>query len=684
MANFINNPSQQNYYFKKSVAYTEDHILVKKLFLYNVPAEEVQTYFEGFGRVLRLQLFARQSLAANRKLMPRDGGGGCGDGGSRRTKTGYVYFANPRDAAKALRKNLHTINGRRLSVQANDSWHQPDAYGLARPTAEQSSPAAGDELSSSSSSSPSSSPSMPSADILNLNDHCLEHIMRLLSLPDRIHFARTCSRFRSVYQQVSPALNRCISFDVFDAMTVWDMRDFFMLSGRHLHHIEGIIPPGRCQRLCEFFGQHCINLRTMHVTASKLSVRNMHKIFARLDRLEELQLRACALGNSSLLALKHLLQLKRLDLSDNHQLTGLNMNYLPASIVYLSLTSCNGLQSKYLPKLCKALPQLRELNLKAVYTITTGFQQVVSGKCCSALEELTISSGPANEYEHIAKLPGLKKLVLYSYEQGTTLRPELLTWLVEHKSEQLLHFEARGQNSINAEMLAQIGQLSALRTLSLPHNNAIGDRELEALRLQQLEQISLKYWPNLGNNAVLRLLMACPKLQELHLEECPRLTEKLLHDIIFKLRMQIRDKENRRQLPIRMHVYGSKINEFSLQHADVAAKDIIDACLAPPSSSDLCLVRMSNLLEFDFYSDDYDSFGSDDELDPDYDRYMVNEGFLSDEEYDYHDMVFNDDDLFVINMENVAELFNNWNANANRNANANANANRNANGNGNV
>ncbi|TDG53500.1 hypothetical protein AWZ03_000315 [Drosophila navojoa] len=661
MANFINNPSQQNYYFRKSIAYTEDHIVVKKLFLYNVAAElqqqEVLAYFGSFGRVLRLQLFTSQ---AHRKQQPQP------HELCRKTKTGYVYFSNPRDAATALRKSLHMINGRRLSVQANDSWHQPDAYG-----GQPEEPAAAGAVGGAS-------------DILKLNDHCLEHIIRQLTLPDRIHFARSCTRFRSVYQQVSPALHRSISFDVFDAMTVWDMRDFFVLSGRHVQRIEGIIPPGRCQRLCEFFGLHCVNLRSMRVTASKLTVRNMHKIFARLEQLEELQLRACALNNSSLLALKHLSQLKWLDLSDNHQLTGVNMNCLPASIEQLSLTSCNGLQSKYLPRICKALTRLRELNLKAVYTITTGFQLMVSGKCCPALEEITLSSGPANEYEHIAKLPALKKLILYSYEQGTVLRPELLTWLVEHKAQQLLHFEARGQNSINAEMLAQIGQLQALRTLCLPHNNAVGDRELESFRLLQLEQINLKYWPNLSNAAVLRLVLACPKLRELHLEECPRLTEKLLHDIIFKLRLQLRDKTNQRRLPIRMHVYGSKISEFSLQHADVAAKDIVDACLTPPSSSDLCLVRMSNLLEFDFYSDDYDSFGSEDEVDPDHDRYMVNEGFLSDEEYDYHQMVFNDDDLFELNMENVAELLNNWNANANVNRNANLNPNPNSNPNMNM
>ncbi|KAH8409624.1 hypothetical protein KR222_011620, partial [Zaprionus bogoriensis] len=386
--------------------------------------------------------------------------------------------------------------------------------------------------------------------IFTLDDLCLEQIMRHLALSDRIHFARTCTRFRSVYRQVSPALHRSILFDKFDAMTLWDMRDFFMLSGRHLQHIEGVVPRARCQRLCEYFGTHCVNLTSMNITASKMSVRNMRKMFAKLEQLQDLKLRACALNNGSLLALKHLAQLKRLDLSDNHQLTGLNMNLLPASLETLILTNCNGLQAKYLGKFCRALPKLRELDLKVVYTIAPGFQPMVTGRCCNALEELTISCLPETRYEHIAKLPRLKKLVLYNYEQGTMLRPELLAWLVEHKAQQLQHLEVRGQNAVNSEMIAKIGQLSALQTLILPHNNAVGDWELESLKLPQLEQICLKYSPNLSNTAVLRLVLACPKLNLLELEECPRLTEKLLHDIIFKLRIQVRDKENQRRLPI--------------------------------------------------------------------------------------------------------------------------------------
>lgn len=533
------------------------------------------------------------------------------------TKTGFVCFANALDAAKALRCNNHIVNGRRLCVQANDSWHQPDAYGTVPQGAEH------DEQ-----------PAL----ILKLDDHCLEYIMRELVLSDRIHFARTCTRFRSVYRQVSPALHKSLQFDEFDALTLWDIRDFFMLSGRHLQHIEGVVPRARCQRLCEYFGTHCVNLNTMNITGSKFSVRNIRKIFAKLEALQVLKMSGCDLTNDSLLALHHLSELKHLDLSDNYKLTGVNMHMLPSSLMTLILNNCNGLQSKYLAKFCKALPKLKRLDLKSVYSTTGGLQQMVTGRCCNALEELTISSLPDKRYEHIAKLPCLKKLVLYNYEEGSLLRPELLTWLVQHKAQQLEHFEVRGQNCLNDSMIGKIGQLRALRTLILPHNHVLGDWELGQLKLPQLEEISLMYWFNLSNTIVLRLLIECPKLQVLHLEECQQLTDRLLHDIILKFH----DKEKKRCLPIKLFVHGSQINALSLQQPEVAAMDIVDVSLAPPATSDLSQVRMPNLLEFDFYADDYDSFGSDDELDPHYDRYMYEMGLLSEEDYDYDEVAFND------------------------------------------
>ncbi|KAL7740871.1 hypothetical protein ACLKA6_014036 [Drosophila palustris] len=147
---------------KGGLAYTQDHVLVRSLLLVNIAEkleqQQLQKYFESYGCVERLDLY------------PIENGG----------RTGCVVFANPCDAAIALRAMFHDVSGCRIRVRSSYSWQQPDA----------------DE--------PDETPSA----IMKLDDHCLEQIFSQLAVPDRVHFARTCSRFRNIYEEMSPSLDK--------------------------------------------------------------------------------------------------------------------------------------------------------------------------------------------------------------------------------------------------------------------------------------------------------------------------------------------------------------------------------------------------------------------------------------------------------------------------------------------
>ncbi|KAL7723120.1 hypothetical protein ACLKA6_004162, partial [Drosophila palustris] len=161
--------------------------------------QQFQKYFEEYGCVERLDLYPSESGQ----------------------QTGHVTFANPRDAVKALRRMRQDFLGQ-INVRPSYSWHQPDAEQMPqRP--ENVDP---------------NEPNEPAA-IMKLNDYCLGHIFSLLSLRDRIHFARTCYRFRNIYEGMSPSLDKSITFDLFEGMTAWELRDFFQLSGRYIKKIEG-------------------------------------------------------------------------------------------------------------------------------------------------------------------------------------------------------------------------------------------------------------------------------------------------------------------------------------------------------------------------------------------------------------------------------------------------------------
>ncbi|XP_017867096.1 PREDICTED: uncharacterized protein LOC108616422 [Drosophila arizonae] len=596
---------QKTYYFKDDEAYTEDHILVKKLYIISVaPAispKNLRDYFTTFGAVKHLELLTHSASASGSKAAAE----------KLKYRSAFVVFDDARNAAKTLRRKVHYVKNVRLMVVPSDSWHQPDAYDI---------PLAGDDE--------------PAAAIMKLNDHCLDQIFRMLPLSDRIHFARTCTRFREIYKQAAPALDKSIKFEEFSDLTMWDVRDFFLLSGRHVKDIDGVIPQRHLKRLAEFLGNNCINLTTLKISVNKLNLNLMEKMFAKLNKLQTLQLRGCDIRNETLLALKHLPMLKNLDLSNNEKLTGQNMNRLPTTIESLTLTSCTSLQVKLLSRALKSLKHLKELHIKGIYSIGPAFKQLVESQRHHTLEAMTVSTGfgfgMGNQYEHIAKLPRLKKVIVYSHQDDCTLRPELLTWLVEHKAKQLEHFEGRGQNCLNATMLAQLSKLVALRTLIIPANDAIGPREMEAFcALQQLEEINLKYCANITDHAVLLLILSCPKLRVLHLENCPQLSEKLISDIIFKVRLQIRQKETKRPLPIKIGLYGCKMDEPFLDGVQQTAKDILEVSYNPAKIADFCFFDLSELLVFD--DDVY--FRSDDIYD-----------IVSDNDFEYYEQFDNDED----------------------------------------
>ncbi|XP_034486901.1 uncharacterized protein LOC117791298 [Drosophila innubila] len=527
------------YYFKEQLAYTEDHVLVKNLFLTNIKEslnkQQLQDHFEMFGCIEKLHLFSINN----------------------RTRNGYVIFKNPRHAAEALERKFQYVKRCRITVQPCYTWHQPDAEKL---------PDKPDNVNSNEKNS----------DIMKLNDYCLEHIFRELSdQSDRIQFARTCYRFRYIYEEMSPMLDKSIDFEIFEEMTAWKVRDFFKLSGRNVMQIEGNIPEQHCDIVCKYLGKHCTNLQSLMIIGNIISSL---KMFANLNSLQNLRLFRCNLRNDDLQAIEHLNQLKKLDLSGNRMMTVKSLNYLPQSIESLTLDECEMRRHpELLLKIFGKLPQLKELYIESFVLESPCFERLINEKYCESLETLSITCTDyeIDDYYHIARLPSLRKLKLFMPDFENEIPPMLMKWLVKHKSKQLEHFQidALYGNNINAEILFEIGKLSALRTLILPLNNTITDSGLEALfNLQDLTEIDINQYSKITDNGVLRLILACPKLQVLNLKNCLQLTNKFIHDIIFHLQ----DNQNNRPLPIKLSMVGTKVNKLILLNADVADRNIIN------------------------------------------------------------------------------------------------------------
>ncbi|XP_017123714.1 uncharacterized protein LOC108143697 [Drosophila elegans] len=267
MAYFVSSTTDQNYYFEDSIAYTEDHIRVRKLCWCDAPSKLEEStlcsHFAEFGHVLQIQTVRFEMDASM-------------------FQSGSVLYANDKDAARAL-MSTHMLNGVIFMVQPSDSWEQPDAYGTPEEEVNHQGP----------------------SPILALNDDCLEHIMAKLGLQDRLRFARSCLRFRAILQ-ASASLHTSLDLIQFRRLTVWDIRDYFQLFGAHIQTLIGDFETEHSERLAEFIRDYCSSLRSIQVICNPQLGLHLHTMIANKSQLEELQLSNSDIDDEALFDLQDL------------------------------------------------------------------------------------------------------------------------------------------------------------------------------------------------------------------------------------------------------------------------------------------------------------------------------------------------------------------------------------------
>ncbi|XP_016967735.1 uncharacterized protein LOC108036238 [Drosophila biarmipes] len=540
MAYFIGDPMERNYYFRDQVAYTEDHIPVRKLRWCDAPPQlyerTLYAHFRSFGHILEIHI-------------TRPGNG------APPFQSGHVIYAQATDAAQALRANGYNV----FMVEASDSWEQPDAYGTPRELMLR----------------------QESMLFSRLNDDCLGHIVIELGLQDQVRFGRTCPRFRAILERTASRLHSSLDLGEFRTMTVWDMRDFFQMFGLRVQVLHGKFETDHMERFAEFIGEYCVNLKSMQVVCSPQFGLHMHTIFARTHQLVELKLHNCEIADEPLLELQHLVNLKKLNLSWN-LLTGRTLDRLPPSIEVLDLNGCQGLETQYIPGFCGNLPNLKELNIQNINTSPRKvFLFLVMENSCPSLEVLRVSAHPWTTYDFVPSLPSLKHLTIYSgvANDGAfrdLLCSRLIGGLVEQKSAQLEQLEMFGFESVPIQQLGQIARLKGLRELIMPDTD-FPDALLRHLpNLNRLEKICFRPL-SAHENMILYLFLCCSKLNYIRLEKHTHFNINLVGGIVAKVRWEIATNVVQRRLPIELWVSmkNEQINEFKVANPDVVPEDII-------------------------------------------------------------------------------------------------------------
>ncbi|XP_017029401.1 uncharacterized protein [Drosophila kikkawai] len=471
-------PLGRSYYIRDLVAYTEDDISIKKLHFSSVPLQLTKdilmTYFSKFGRVSGIQV-VRESM----NPVP------C--------VAGEVLFANPKDAAKALEIPTHSLDGNQFQVKPSYSWLQPDAYGKKQEQPQE-------------------------ATILKLNNDCWLDILPFLKLRDRLRFARTCQRFRAIYQMATARLYSSVNtrqffrmnqWDIADIchlcsgdiqdlykLTLWDIRVFYELSGGQIKDLECMLPMMDSDERFRFIPVYCRNLISLYLGRKVLSKDTMLS--------------------------------------------------MPTTIEKLDLGKCFRVQN--LPMIIKHFTELRKLNLGDVTDKMC--QTMVKKNCCPKLEMLRLSPCEYSNCEVLAQLPSLKSLTIHSKNGTSTTGARLTEKLVEHKAELLEYLEFDCANPLPREQLSQISKLIGLRTLILPIWYGVKEPVLrEFSNLKKLEQICFNYKGN-SDAAILDLFISCPRLSHLSIFGYGQPTKEVIQCIADQVRREQANKSMRRKLPI--------------------------------------------------------------------------------------------------------------------------------------
>ncbi|XP_058984971.1 uncharacterized protein LOC131805609 isoform X3 [Musca domestica] len=597
----VNRP---NYSIVNGKAFTEDNVLVYNIFVYNIPQKtterQILDYFKKFGEIKNVRLINDRK----RKIIHQA------------HKIGFVNFMDPTVAAKVLQDTNHCINKKRIRVRACDSWHQPDAQ------AHSTKDASGEDVDTKNSSKNSIDESIS---ILNLNDDCLELIFKHLPMKDKIQLARSCSRLRNVFEMHSKIEYKRFALCDLDNLTLWQTRQFLEMAGPQIERLDGPVPYKQVNRIMEFLGLFCTNVKTVCIDGNHLKPSILCKLLRKMTNVETLELNDTGLCDFSIPVLKNLPGLKSLSLNENCELTGKYIKELK-TISSLSLNGCRRLTSHHLLKICESLTELHNLELlDCPIQLTLDFSELV--KHLSNLETLKINTPYSKQSQLVATLPKLKHLTLCS---EIDIPASFFEELVKHQSHQLESLFVEARNWINLEKATKISELKKLKRLSCQNNELLNNECLEKLAvLSQLEELNIRNCSNFSERVLLDLIKSCPKLHTLDIRNCKHLKESFANDLLKLLKAEQSQCSERK--PLCIFACRSDIDAHSIANEDFK------------SSVDLLK------LKFDFQFSDLEDIMYETDHD-DYDDYYGYEnedmdflGMLDDDDDDYY-MYFSDND----------------------------------------
>ncbi|XP_004517472.1 uncharacterized protein LOC101456602 [Ceratitis capitata] len=520
-----------NYIIRHDLAYTEDFVLVKNIYVTGIPNHVIpdflEEYFKKFGKIKSIKILNGKQWVC--------------------TKGAYIHYVDAEAACRVLRKSHHFLCGGVLEVDCCFSWKQPNADKACRPPISPAKlPHLKDEIDKCQMKSMETTNGLS---LLSLDDDCLEIICRGLKPKEQVRFARVCPRLENVFAQYCRRAYKILVLENIIDLTVWEARDFFRFAGEYIEELKGGFHHKFLEEILNYIVKYCPRLVKINLGDTALSQRCYTRFMRRLPQIRELSFNYGYYKDNSILSLQNLKHLESLAICRNEGLTGKFICRL-GQITDLCLYDLNGLEPEHLVDICKSLKNLRSLDIRRCERISAQFYRNIENYCQN-LEVLKITC-PKRSYEHLALLPKLKQLDLVFAVQPQNDIP-IIGRLVTHKADQLEVLNIYTKNHLSKSHINLISQLTQLKELSVAYNQVVDDIALQKLcNLKKLEVLTIAGCSDATKDGVLALLEHCPKLREIRTQHCKQITCEFVTEAIDILQAR-RLKGNQETLKLFAH-----------------------------------------------------------------------------------------------------------------------------------
>lgn len=348
---------------------------------------------------------------------------------------------------------------------------------------------------------------MESTRLLDLNEHCLEHIFCLLDTVDQLNIGLLSPRFKFIIDRL--IAKKIFNFNyIYSRLPPTKAAEIFTEYGPAIKKIYMPFPIfDEVSGLSYLVPQNCYNITEVHFNFPfYVNYKIMKLVFMAARGIKIVHCHGRELFDHHCRLISTLPEIEVLNIEQNGDITGLHLDKLK-KLKVLNIRGCDNFEPRNLMHICRAT-KLRSLNIAECNQFDESVFQVII-ETQNEMEDLIISHCYENgDIDTLACLPKLRSVCIIWHCQ----KP--------HKSTNFLGVLA----TQHAESIRKLDIYRSKFGKKYEHDGI--------LDLKQLHQVSIISDADLSDRVLLDICRNCSKLQEVNISGCRNVTEEAIGQLV--------------------------------------------------------------------------------------------------------------------------------------------------------